>query len=77
MEHIIAENSHWVCLCGNEPHIDGFYPCDSEGESVEPTPEEWTTNCYVCERCGRIIDQSALAVVGMRRDKALAGDEEE
>ena len=59
------------CLCGNTPAQQGFYPCSSEGQQVEPTPEDWNTNCYVCDRCGRIIDQTTLAVVGVRFDNTL------
>src|SRR5438876_666971 len=25
-----------VCVCGNKPHLMGFYPCDSEGNAVDP-----------------------------------------
>jgi hypothetical protein len=56
----------WVCLCGNTPIDYGFYPCNEHGEKVEPTPEEWTTGCYVCDHCGRIIRQSDLEIVGRR-----------
>jgi hypothetical protein len=66
-----ADICSWLCLCGNSPTAEGFYPCDSEGEQVEPTPEYWTTNWYVCDRCGRIIDQDTLAVVGVRFHNAL------
>lgn len=56
----------WVCLCGNMPWLEGFYPCNERGEQVEPTPEDWTTDCYVCDRCGAIIEQSTLELVGHR-----------
>lgn len=56
----------WVCLCGNTPTDYGFYPCNDQGKIVEPTPELWATGCYVCDRCGRIIRQSDLEVVGCR-----------
>jgi hypothetical protein len=59
----------WVCLCGNEPMAYGFYPCNERGEEVEPSPQLWTTGCYMCAHCGRIIRQSDLEVVG-RRDQA-------
>lgn len=35
----------WTCLCGNRPKKEGFYPCNERGEQVEPTPQEWTTDC--------------------------------
>ena len=69
MERITSENEYgdaWVCICKNTPSDEGFYPCNSEGEQVEPTAEEWTTNCYVCDKCGRIINQNTLEVVGQR-----------
>lgn len=65
----------WICLCGNTPTEEGFFPCNSEGEIVEPTPEEWTTNCYVCDRCGRIIQMDTLGVVGVRFENTLTEEE--
>lgn len=67
MEHISHEGADpdaWVCLCGNVPAADGFFPCDAEGQQVQPTTAEWTSNCYVCGRCRRIIHQHSLEVVG-------------
>src|SRR4051794_12795528 len=55
----------WECLCGNTPTESGFYPCDTEGKFVEPTPEEWTTNWYACDECGRIIDQETMEIKGV------------
>lgn len=61
---IVADgHGAWHCLCGNVASNDGFYPCDSEGNQVEPTPEAWTTDWYVCAHCGRIIDQATLTIV--------------
>ena len=62
----IKDDGGWICICGNIPHGSGFYPCDQKGIEVEPTPEEWTTDCYVCYRCGRIINQHTLHVVGRK-----------
>ncbi len=28
----------WVCLCGNRPDYEGFFPCNEDGEPVESTP---------------------------------------
>lgn len=64
--HTEGDSDAWVCLCGNTPAADGFYPCDALGNQVEPTPEDWTTGCYVCARCGRIINQTSLEVVSRR-----------
>jgi hypothetical protein len=46
-EHIEHENGNdeaWICLCGNSPSDDGFYPIDEDNHEVEPTPSEWKTN---------------------------------
>ena len=66
-----------MCLCGNEPLSEGFYPCNGEGEEVEPTLEQWTTNCYVCAQCGRIINQDTLEIVGVRANNKLTEEEKE
>lgn len=66
-EHIAHEAGNdeaWICICGNRPDSDGFYPSDKDGNEVEPTPEHWTTNWYLCGRCGRMINQKTLGVVG-------------
>jgi hypothetical protein len=64
--HEATRPAAWVCLCGNTPSGGGFYPCDSAGNAVAPTPDRWTTGCYVCTQCGRIIDQHSLEVVGRK-----------
>jgi hypothetical protein len=64
-----------ICTCGNDPTQEGFYPCDSEGEIVNPSPKEWTSNCYVCDRCGRIIHSESLKVVGVRFENRLSEEE--
>ncbi len=62
--HQAGDKDAWICICKNMPASDGFYPCDEDGNEVEPV-KGWT-GLYVCNRCGRIIDQSSLEVVGMR-----------
>jgi hypothetical protein len=64
--HEPGSEEAWVCICGNRPDSEGFYPCDRHGKEVDPMPEDWTTDLYVCDRCGRMIDQKTLAVVGQR-----------
>jgi hypothetical protein len=59
--HETGNDEAWICVCGNMPVADGFYPCDREGTKIEPTAG-WN-GLYVCARCGRIIDQSSLEVV--------------
>jgi hypothetical protein len=41
----------WVCECGNQPHHEGFYPCDSTGRILEPTEDSDWDGLYVCHRC--------------------------
>ena len=57
-----SERDAWICLCGNEPQSDGFYPCDKTGNEMEPVTG-WS-GLYVCHRCGRIINQDSLEVIG-------------
>ena len=57
-----TDKDAWICICGNEPSEDGFYPCDKSGNEMEPTAG-WD-GLYVCLRCGRIIEQDSLHVVG-------------
>jgi len=67
---IISHEDHdetaWVCLCGNTPHMDGFATCNEKGEEIEPVIGGGWTSLYVCNRCGRIIDQDNLQVVGRK-----------
>jgi hypothetical protein len=67
METIRHESGNpeaWVCICGNTPTSDGFYPCDKFGKEVVPDMS-WIDPIYVCHRCGRIIHANTLQVVGM------------
>jgi hypothetical protein len=52
----------WICICGNMPAQDGFYPCDAKGDEMEPV-EGWE-DLYVCAHCGRIVHYPSLEVVG-------------
>jgi hypothetical protein len=67
----------WVCLCGNTGLSAGFFPCDQAGNEVEPTEEAWTTDCYVCDQCGRIIRQADRRVVGIRSNNTLTEAEKQ
>jgi hypothetical protein len=62
IKHDKNDRDAWTCVCGNELGSDGFYPCDSHGNEIEPTAG-WA-GLYVCFRCGRIIEQNTLRVVG-------------
>jgi hypothetical protein len=63
--HELDNPDAWVCFCRNEPSEDGFYPCDEKGNEVEPD-HNWNGELYVCNRCGRIINQHTLEVVGKK-----------
>jgi hypothetical protein len=50
----------WLCLCGNRPREDGFFPVHGGGKIVDPALEEWTANEFICDRCGRMIVADTL-----------------
>lgn len=60
----------WECSCGNNPGSDGFYPCLEDGFLTEPD-ERWGGALYICYRCGDIIEQSSLEVVGRASEMVL------
>jgi len=59
----VDEHGEWTCLCGNVASEDGFFPCDADGNVVEPSWQEWTTNLYRCDRCLRKINQATGEIV--------------
>ena len=77
IEHEAGNKEAWICLCRNTPTDDGFYPCDENGDEVEPTEAAWKTNLYVCAHCGRMIDFTTLEVVGRNKvsDVSCLGSE--
>jgi hypothetical protein len=72
MEHITFEKDEylgdikdaWVCICGNKPDYQGFFPCDADGNEMVPDVQSDWAGLYVCGRCGRIIKQETLEVIG-------------
>ena len=67
MEFIKADKTDpnvWTCLCGNNGDDCGFFPCDEGGNEIEPTIESGWADLYICGKCGRIIKQGTLEVVG-------------
>jgi len=65
-----------VCLCGNDPSRDGFYPCLHDGLVVEPDLNgPWAGALYYCERCHRIVDMEAGIVKCYASDEAVAANE--
>lgn len=65
-EWITAEaEDAWLCICGNQSHLDGFWPCTADGTEVEPTVDgPWDEKLVLCRRCGRIMDQSTYSGPG-------------
>ncbi len=60
-----ADNEEaWICKCGNMPAQDGFFPCDTTGNEMEPLVGSDWKNLYVCGKCGRIINQFSLEIEG-------------
>lgn len=48
------DNAEFECECGNNSFDDGFYPCDENGEEMEPTIGSGWDKTYVCATCGLI-----------------------
>jgi len=67
--HEAGNDEAWICICGNTPSEDGFYPCDSKGKEMEPVIG-WE-ELYVCAKCGAIIDQKTLEIVGQNPNPVL------
>ena len=63
-----------VCICGNEPYIEGFYPCLPTGEVIEPD-NTWDQILYYCERCHRIINMISGTVTGQADDDTVNTNE--
>jgi hypothetical protein len=61
--HLPNNPTALLCLCGNTPADDGFYPVDEQDREVDPTAAAWPDNTYACRQCGRVIDGETLAVV--------------
>ena len=62
--HEAGSEEAWICICGNDPVSDGFFTCDENGDEMEPLIGSGWDGLYVCNRCGRIIRQDTLEVVG-------------
>lgn len=50
----ICESDSIVCNCGNTPETNGFFPCDSSGNEIEPTLDSNWDGLYVCAKCKEI-----------------------
>lgn len=69
--HEGGEPGAWICSCGNTPAGSGFYPCDREGNDMEPAIGSDWGGLYVCAICGRIIQAETGEVVGQNPDPAF------
>jgi hypothetical protein len=70
--HIGGTTDWFQCLCGNEPHSDGFFSCDSDGAIVSPSVTSgWNERTYVCGLCHRIIDGQTLQVLGVCSEQVV------
>jgi hypothetical protein len=58
-----VEIDRWVCHCGNTPNAGGFDPVDRNGNSVDPTPQQWPEPLYVCNDCGLVMDADTVDTV--------------
>ena len=57
------EHDNWECICGNVAIMDGFDPCNEEGEFQEPDIEWGRLSLYRCNKCFRVIRQESLEVI--------------
>jgi hypothetical protein len=75
----VERTEDWTrCLCGNEPHLDGFYCSDADGTirengvDIQPEPT-WDQSHMTCWSCGRTFVLETRDVVGQTSDGMLAG----
>lgn len=63
-ENITAtQGDDWVCICGNTPDDQGFYPYH-DGRQIDPNiGSDWDGDRYGCRGCNRVINQHTLEVV--------------
>ncbi len=47
-------DDEFACACGNDCMGEGFFPCNKQGDVMEPLEESDWDSRYVCVRCGRI-----------------------
>jgi hypothetical protein len=67
----LDDDADWICICGNETGHSGFLACDSAGNEMRPSADSDWNDLYVCGKCGRIIDQNTLEVVGRNPNPVL------
>ena len=45
----------WVCICGNGPDAQGFWPY-WEGYEVSPSHPDWNGHDLACRSCRRVVN---------------------
>lgn len=63
ISHEDGDEDVWICRCGNTPGDVGFLPCSRDGGVVEPTPEKWKDDLYICNACRCVIEPSTLRIL--------------
>jgi hypothetical protein len=56
MPVIYVTDGDFACLCGNNSHAQGAFPCDRAGDLLDPKPDEWPDDLFRCDRCGLIFN---------------------
>lgn len=62
---VVDMHDDFECLCGNKSHTGGFYPCDKEGNQVDPVPG-WE-GFYKCADCNQIYSPVKFEASQMAR----------
>lgn len=50
-----ARGDDFRCDCGNDSRSDGFYPCDADGNEIEPVLGAPWYGLYRCDRCDAVL----------------------
>jgi hypothetical protein len=67
LKHENQDRDAWICICKYTPTSGGFYPCNEKGFEIEPRIGNGWTYLFVCDACGRIINQDNFEVVGITK----------
>jgi hypothetical protein len=64
---LVNEDGEIKCICMNEPSWDGFSACHRNGQVDDNLLSKHNVDSvyYLCERCGRIINEKTLEVVAV------------
>lgn len=46
-----------LCMCGNQPHTDGFEAATRTAVFVDGPTDAWDGHLFACLSCGRLFDQ--------------------